>query len=104
MVGIYSYGQYLIYDRKMKSELKYPIAVDKVTQELRHAGDVKSGLDCDCYCKLCERNMIAINGGLKQRSHFRHEANSNCSVSYESYIHLVTKEVFREISIFVKTL
>lgn len=83
----------------MKSELKYPIAVDKLTQELRHAKDVKSGRDCDCYCKLCERNMIAINGGIKQRSHFRHESNSDCSASYESYIHWVTKEVFREITI-----
>jgi hypothetical protein len=82
----------------MRSELKYPIAVDKITQELRYAGEVKSGRDCDCYCKLCERNMIAINGGIKQRSHFRHEANSNCSASYESYIHWLTKEVFREIS------
>ena len=79
-------------------ELKYPIAVDKISQELRYAGDVKNGRDCNCYCKLCKRNMIAINSGGKQRSHFRHEANSNCSASYESYIHWVTKETFKEIS------
>ncbi|MDI1254540.1 MAG: hypothetical protein PSV16_00440 [Flavobacterium sp.] len=78
-------------------ELKYPIAVDKISQELKYAGDVKNGLDCNCYCKLCERNMIAINSGGIQRSHFRHEANSNCSASYESYIHWVTKETFKEI-------
>jgi hypothetical protein len=81
-------------------ELKYPFAVDKYTQEFRYAGDVSSGNACNCYCKLCNRNMVAINNiNNTQRPHFRHEASSNCSASYESYIHWITKEIFKNISV-----
>jgi len=81
----------------MKNDLKFPIALEKITHELKDAIDVNTGLNCNCYCLMCDSNMVAVNAGTKQRPHFRHEVNSDCSGTYETYIHWLAKELFKEI-------
>ena len=81
----------------MPNDIKYPIAVSKSTGTLIDAADAENGLSCNCYCKLCDEDMIAVNMGKKQRAHFRHDKNSNCTATYETYIHWLTKEIFKTI-------
>jgi hypothetical protein len=81
----------------MLQKLKYPIAKDKITKKLTNAKDAVNGKNCNCSCYHCDQDLIAVNRVTKQREHFRHDNNSNCSASYESYIHWLTKEVFKEI-------
>jgi hypothetical protein len=81
----------------MKQDLKYPIAKDKITNKLVNAKDAVNGKNCNCLCYHCEQELIAINKVTKQREHFRHNLNSNCAGSYETYIHWLAKEVFKEI-------
>lgn len=76
----------------------YPIALDKLTQTLVNIDDAINGKACNCYCFECKQDMVAINNGPKQRPHFRHDKNSNCSLSFETYLHWLTKEVFKEIN------
>lgn len=80
-----------------KIDLKYPIAKHKITHELINAKDALNGKNCECICYSCGENLIAVNKVKKIREHFRHETNSDCSASYESYIHWLTKEVFKKI-------
>lgn len=81
----------------MKQDLKYPIAKDKITNKLVNAKDAVNGKNCNCLCYHCEQELIAVNRVTKQREHFRHNLNSNCAGSYETYIHWLAKEVFKEI-------
>ncbi len=85
----------------MANNIKIPIAKSRTTDKLLNIKDVQSGLKCNCYCDLCKGDLVAVNDeGNKQRPHFRHTAESNCAHnnSYESYIHWLTKEVFKEMS------
>lgn len=81
----------------MKQDLKYPIAKDKITNKLVNAKDAVNGKNCNCLCYHCEQELIAVNRVTKQREHFRHDLGSNCAGSYETYIHWLAKEVFKEI-------
>jgi len=81
----------------MKQDLKYPIAKDKNSNTLVSAKNVENGINCNCVCFECNEDLIAINQGLKQRPHFRHIPNSECKANFESYIHWLAKEAFKEI-------
>lgn len=78
--------------------MKLPIAINKTTNELVNAQDVPNGLACDCICPGCGEDLIAVNEGKVKGPHFRH-TTSNCSVggNYESYIHWLSKEVFKHL-------
>lgn len=79
------------------ANIQYPIAVRKSDNALVHSKDVANGKACNCYCAMCGEDMIAVNKERKQRSHFKHYKGSKCSGGYETYIHWLTKEVFKEI-------
>lgn len=74
-----------------------PIAIDRESKKLVNAKDVPNGLDCNCICFYCQEDLVAVNKEIKQKAHFRHNKNSLCKLSYETYIHWLTKEVFKEI-------
>lgn len=79
----------------MANEIKFPIALKKEDHQLVNAKNVPSGLICSCYCPECKQDLIAITGKGKQRAHFRHQQDSQCRMNYETFIHWVTKEVFK---------
>lgn len=76
-----------------------PIAINRNTNKIVHVNDVDGGIKCNCYCPICNEDLIAINKEENiQRPHFRHNKNANCSSNGESYIHWLTKEVFKDIN------
>lgn len=84
----------------MAKNLHIPIALNKENGKLVNVKDVPNGLGCNCYCAKCKENLIAVNKEIKQKAHFRHTDNSNCEFNnnYESYIHWLTKEIFKNIN------
>jgi hypothetical protein len=74
-----------------------PIAIDRESKKLVNAKDVPNGLACNCFCFYCQQDLVAVNKEIKQKAHFRHNKDSSCELSYEQYIHWLTKEVFKEI-------
>lgn len=83
----------------MPNTLMYPVALDRLSNKLVDVKDVESGKACNCYCFECKQDMVAIKNVTKQRPHFRHDPNSNCSINFETYIHWLTKELFKEIDV-----
>jgi len=63
--------------------------------------EVPNGKDCGCICPCCNEPLWAYNGndpdspGRHPRHHFKHE-KSNCSLYYETTLHLLAKEIIRE--------
>lgn len=83
------------------NKLMFPFAIEKLNNKIVSPLEVKNGKDCNCICFECNQNMIAINNPEnKQKPHFRHDANSNCDVNFESFIHWITKEIFKTIDVF----
>lgn len=82
----------------MSNIIKYSIGLQKKTNLLINIKDAKNGLDCKCYCFECGNDLVAINNIENiQKPHFRHKSNANCSASFESYVHFITKEIFKNI-------
>jgi len=82
----------------MNTYVRYPIALKRDTKKLVHPFEVENGLNCNCYCPECDENLIAINKEKnKQIDHFRHQRDTKCTGSYETYIHWLSKEIFKEI-------
>ncbi len=67
---------------------------------LKHISDVPNGLKCDCVCpnKECGKPLIARNRSSEHKEiHFAHAPGADCGKAYESAIHLLAKEVFKEL-------
>lgn len=76
----------------MNSNIKYPIAIARADNTLKHISEVSSG-DI-VYCFHCKEDMVAINNpNIKIAPHFRHKPDSNCNAKFESFIHWLAKEV-----------
>jgi hypothetical protein len=59
---------------------------------LKHISGVKRGLECNCICPACHSALIARKG-KKMREHFAHYNSEECSIGYETSIHMLAKEV-----------
>lgn len=82
----------------MNSNVRYPIALKRETNSLVHPFEVENGLNCKCFCPECDEDLIAINNdGNKQTEHFRHQKHTNCKGNFETYIHWLSKEIFKQI-------
>ena len=63
--------------------------------------DVPSGLQCDCRCPICNENLIAKKGEIKE-SHFAHygmrDKTSNCDAVFanETSLHMLAKQIIEE--------
>jgi hypothetical protein len=82
----------------MSNTIKYPFAIQKSTNNIVDPSMVVNGLKCDCKCFSCDENLIAINKGKKQKSHFRHDVNGNCGSNLESFYHWASKEILKELN------
>jgi hypothetical protein len=74
--------------------LIYAVAQDNV---LKHIDEVPNGAKCNCFCPACKRPLIAKNEGKVKEHHFAHQGENNCVHGYETQLHLIAKEVFKEI-------
>jgi len=79
----------------LKNYIKYPIALNKETQELIEIKKVTDDNRKDLICKDCNDNFVAVLN--HPTPHFKHKPNSSCKGNEESYIHWVTKEIFKQI-------
>lgn len=80
---------------KNEIKVRYPIVLNNETGKPISIRDVKSGSKLDLVCFNCKNSMIAVNREEnKVRPHFKHK-NPDCNVAFESYIHWLSKEVFR---------
>lgn len=75
--------------------IKYPIAYNKVTKKLIEIKDVNDEDRKSLICKECNEGFVAVLD--HQTPHFKHKPNSSCKGANESYIHWVTKELFKEL-------
>ncbi|MDF0715757.1 hypothetical protein PY092_06330 [Muricauda sp. 334s03] len=76
--------------------IKYPIAFDSLGGEL-----VDLSLITDCnrafiVCPECNSRFVAVIN--HQTPHFKHYGDHECSGTFESYIHKVVKELFKQIT------
>ena len=60
------------------------------TQPVR-VEDVANGLDCNCYCAKCGGRFVAVHD--VETPHFRHHNCEDCGGSFETAVHLMTKQV-----------
>lgn len=65
--------------------------------QLTHISNVSRGLACGCICVECKGQLIAKKGSEKVH-HFAHEADSNCIGAAETALHLLCKELFKELN------
>lgn len=59
--------------------------------------DVPRGLACACTCAKCGRPLVAKKGQVRQH-HFAHYEASNCRGAAESVLHLLAKELIRNLN------
>jgi len=79
-----------------KNYIKYPIAFNKLTQKLVNISDATNENKADLICQECVESFIAVLN--HQTPHYKHKPNSKCKGNIESYIHWVTKEIFKQIT------
>lgn len=72
-------------------------AIHRITGEAIHIDKADNGLDCGCYCTVCDKDFIAVQGkSLRPREwHFRHhgEKESNCPGGAETALHKLAKQI-----------
>lgn len=64
---------------------------------LVHISDVTSGLNCGCVCVSCEAALVAKKGQINTH-HFAHHAATSCAGAAETALHLLSKELFKELN------
>jgi len=68
-----------------------------VDGQYKHITEVVSGLECDCVCPECGKELYAVNKkGNKQQKHFRHAHDSACEKALETVLHKYAKQVIAE--------
>ncbi|MEE9407301.1 MAG: hypothetical protein V3V28_04405 [Polaribacter sp.] len=77
--------------------IKYPTAFNKLTEKLVNIANATKENKANLICKDCGESFNAVLN--YQTPHFRHKPNSSCEGTVESYIHWLTKEVFKEIMV-----
>lgn len=65
--------------------------------QLVHISNVTRGLRCGCYCVSCGLPLVAKKGQINAH-HFAHIASSNCQSAAETTLHLLSKEIFKELN------
>ena len=77
---------------------RVPIVLDEDTDELVFIKDVKTGSTRNLVCYSCEQPMIPVHkDGNIPKPYFRHK-NLECSANLESYIHWLSKQIFKELN------
>lgn len=60
--------------------------------------DVKSGLQSDAFCVVCNNTLIAKKGEIKAH-HFAHTNGTECKYWRETFIHLAVKKYLDEVKV-----
>ena len=76
---------------KKRSASHIYYGVDRKTGELRHIDSVPSGLNCECDCAACGKQLMARKGD-ERRHHFAHVSNYDCMYASEVAIYKAVSE------------
>lgn len=77
--------------------IEHKIAYARKGNQLVHISNVARGLKCGCVCVACDGQLIARKG-RKRIEHFAHAADISCFGAAETVLHLLAKELFKELS------
>lgn len=80
---------------KKRSASHIYYGVDRKTGELRHIDSVPSGLNCECDCAACGKQLMARKGD-ERRHHFAHVSNYECMYASEVSIYKAVSEELRK--------
>jgi hypothetical protein len=61
-----------------------------------HVSEAQRGLACGCACAQCGRPLVARKGDSR-RHHFAHHELTDCGGGAETALHLLSKEIFRDL-------
>ena len=66
--------------------------------DLVHIDSVANGNACECFCPRCNSELCAKNGGTGEKMihHFAHVSGSDCVGAVESALHIMAKNVMKE--------
>ena len=78
-----------------KKSITYPVAYNFKNNSIIDITDVTEDNKSDLSCPQCKEKFIPVLN--HQSPHFKHKPNINCTGSLESYLHWLTKEVFKQI-------
>lgn len=76
-------------------DITYPIAYNYLSNELVEIRNVTRENRGYLICPMCRRNFIAVLN--HSTPHFKHYPNRDCKGSTESYVHLLTKVLFKQL-------
>lgn len=62
--------------------------------------DVTSGKTCGCVCPSCGEQLIAKKGEIMIH-HFAHASTKDCEYGYETSLHLLAKDIIKNLNHFV---
>ena len=77
-----------------------PFAMRKSDGLLVDASDVPRGKACNCICPVCKRDLVAKHCS-RRVDHFAHLADVDCSITYETAVHLAAKQAIKEIGFII---
>lgn len=61
-----------------------------------HVDSVPNGNKCGCFCPYCHKPLWAKHDGSVMQHHFAHAKDENCTVSHESALHILAKDIIKE--------
>ncbi len=70
----------------------FKLGKDKDTGKIVDVSEVKSGLDCNCVCPNCGKDLVAAQGE-KTEWYFRHHESTDCHTGPEKGIQELAKEI-----------
>ena len=75
--------------------ITYPIAYNRLSNQLVEIRNVTEGNRSYLICPMCLGNFIAVKN--HRTPHFRHNYYRDCKGSTESYVHRLTKVLFKKL-------
>lgn len=70
----------------------FKLGKDKDTGKILEITEVEGGLDCNCVCPNCDKDLVAAQGA-KTEWYFRHYESTNCDAGPEKGIQALAKEI-----------
>lgn len=70
----------------------FKLGKDKKTGKIVEVSEVESGLNCDCVCPNCGKDLVAAQGN-KTEWYFRHHESTDCQSGPEKGIQALAKEI-----------
>ena len=68
------------------------LAYHNPTKQIVHIDKASNGINCDCKCIICEEQLEARQGPVRDW-HFKHHKNPHCSGGQETALHQLGKQI-----------